>query len=109
MAKEEENSPCLNEISKSASFDRPCITTDQINNTNLVLMRKLKDRLNEKGCGSFVSRHEILGVLTEEYDEVIKAVHSGTLFEIENELLDVAVGCLFGAACIRAGLDTLEY
>lgn len=63
-------------------------------------------RLEAKGFGTWVSRHEILGFLTEEYHETIEAVHSGTEQDIKAELIDVAVGCIFGVACIDVnGLD----
>lgn len=57
--------------------------------------------LKEKGSGAWLSRHELLGVLTEEYYETIDAVHQGTERELMNELADVAVTCIFGIACIK--------
>ena len=56
--------------------------------------------------GAYVSRHEILGTVTEEYHELIEAVRSGQIDGAKNsvcsELLDMAVACLFGVACIKA-------
>lgn len=70
------------------------------------LERKLSFRLKEKGSGTFKSRHEILGIVTEEHFELIDAVKSGTLEEVKQELLDIAVGALFGIASIEAkGVD----
>ncbi len=66
--------------------------------------RKLMDRLNEKGWGTWSSRHELLGFLTEEYHEVVAAVQTESMDRIKDELIDVAVGCIFGIACIDAGL-----
>lgn len=60
-------------------------------------------RLNEKGYGAWLSRHEILGFLTEEYTESVEAVHSGNLDDLKSELMDCAVGCIFAMACIDAG------
>ena len=57
--------------------------------------------LNKKGSGAWLSRHELLGVLTEEYHEVVDAVHSGKQDDIAAELMDVAVTCLFGITCIK--------
>ena len=88
-------------ISETSTL-RPQITADDLNAAILNIQRKLRDRVNEKGAGAFVSRHEILGVLTEEYDELIDAVHRGNIEDIEEELADLAVGALFGWACIYA-------
>ena len=63
----------------------------------------LFERLREKGYGALVSRHEIQGVLTEEYHEAIGAVHEGSLGDVRQELIDLADGCIFGVACIDAG------
>ncbi len=69
---------------------------------------KLVDRLNnEKGYGAWLSRHEILGMAVEEHDEFIKAVHEGDLKDVRRELVDLAVGCLFGIACIDS--DALDW
>ena len=67
------------------------------------LMEKLTKRLNEKGNGSFSSKHEILGVLEEEFHELVDSVrkHGDTSEEIIQELLDIAVGAIFGVACIK--------
>ena len=61
----------------------------------------------EKGFGSWLSRHEILGMLTEEYNETVNAVHKGTIEDVYKELEDVAVGCIFAMACIKSG--TLDW
>ena len=72
--------------------------------------RALDDRLDEKGYGSFASRHEIQGILAEEMKEILDEIHSqedadhGHLAE---ELKDLAVGAIFGLACIRS--NTLDW
>jgi hypothetical protein len=66
-----------------------------------VFMTKLAFRLNEKGDGTFASRHEIQGSVTEEYHELVDALRENSVEEFEKELLDVAVACVFGVACIR--------
>jgi hypothetical protein len=64
----------------------------------------IHDKITQKGDGVFRSRHEILGVVAEEYDELINAVRmSEDLYHVEHELMDVACACLLGAACIKAG------
>lgn len=64
---------------------------------------RLEDRLIQKGQGTWSSRHEILGVVTEEYHELLEAVHSGRPEEIGNELEDLAVAAVFGLACLAEG------
>ena len=66
----------------------------------------LRRRLNEKGRGTFASRHEIMAIIDEEIDEVHDAVrmHGDVNHEqLAKELKDVAVGAIFGLACLRAG------
>jgi len=59
----------------------------------------LSERLAEKGYGTFASSHEILGVITEEYHELQHAVEANDKRQVRHELLDLAVGAIFGVAC----------
>lgn len=59
-------------------------------------------RLNQKGWQTLSSTHEILGVIAEEYQELIEAVKEGDHEKIKQELLDIGVACGFGAACINS-------
>ena len=61
-----------------------------------------RTELEEKGKHIFVSSHEILGTLTEEYSEFKIAVQSNDIEEIEKELKDVLVIALHGLASIRS-------
>lgn len=71
-----------------------------------VALRKLKasleDRIREKGVGAFVSIHEMRGVISEEYEELMAAMHSKNHVEIKSELLDLAVAAIFSYACFGA-------
>lgn len=87
---------------RSEKPHRPRITKKENEGTIEMVETALSMRLREKGCGAWVSSHEILGVLTEEYQEVTDAVHSGTVLEIRHELIDIAVACVFGISCIDA-------
>ena len=64
-------------------------------------------RLLQKGNGSLASSHEILGILTEEFHELVDAVKSNDPINVRRELIDIAVGCLLGIGCIDAG--TLDW
>ncbi len=89
---------------RSDKDHRPQITREQVRQAVTETSLKLFDRLdNDKGWGSWLSRHEILGMLEEERDEVLKATHGGSLEDVAAELKDVAVGCIFAMACIYSG------
>jgi NTP pyrophosphatase (non-canonical NTP hydrolase) len=55
-------------------------------------------RIEEKGRGVFVSSHETLGAVTEEYQELIDAVRQNDPVEVGEELMDIAVAAVFGVA-----------
>lgn len=61
-----------------------------------IIGNKLHSRLEEKGKHTFISPHEILGIVTEEYKELIDAVQADKLAILEHELIDVAVACVWG-------------
>ena len=82
-------------------MERTQLTYEQINKTIPIILNKLRYRLKEKGYGTFASTHEILGVLTEEYKEFVDAIQSGNQDDIESELIDIAVGSIFGVVCLR--------
>lgn len=67
--------------------------------------KKLMERLSYKGRGIFVSSHEILGILTEEYLEYENEVHvgAGAIKNQSKELVDIAVACLVGIASMHTG------
>lgn len=82
---------------------RQQISKQQVGEAIVLVRSWVIRRLDEKGYGALISRHEILGVLTEEYHEAVKAVESKPTDEVKGELVDLAVGCIFGIACIDAG------
>lgn len=63
----------------------------------------LSNRLIHKGYGTLASRHEILGIIEEELYEFKCEIHDGDDKSRIRELEDIAVGAIFGIACIRAG------
>lgn len=83
-------------------MSRSQLTEEQVMAAVEKTLEKLKFRLNQKGYGTFSSRHEILGVITEEYKEFVDAVHSKNYDEMKSEIMDLAVGCIFGLACFDA-------
>jgi len=66
--------------------------------------------IHRKGDGAYISRHEILGILTEEYQEVVEAIHLGKLnTEVIHELKDLAFACIWGIVSIKAGATEHDY
>ena len=58
------------------------------------------DRNKEKGNHAAASSHEILGFITEEYDELTDAVRSNSINAAYAELVDIAVSAVFGMMSI---------
>jgi phosphoribosyl-ATP pyrophosphohydrolase len=83
-------------------MDRVKLTDEQIDSAFDAFDSKLHEVLFKKGLGTFASKHEILGSMTEEYNEVINAVHTKDNENLQEELLDVAVVAIFGLACLKA-------
>jgi len=69
----------------------------------------LDKRLAYNGDKAFIGPHEILGIITEEYIELVGAVTSNQRERVINELVDVAVGCLWGVASLIAQRDASLY
>jgi hypothetical protein len=84
-------------------MDRQIIQLDEINAAFEVTRKAMTQRLLEKGYGTFTSTHEALGVITEEYHELIEAIQLGKSESIYYEFVDVAVGAIFSLACMRTG------
>ena len=81
--------------------NRTQIEDDAIELAINYIRKKLTDRLREKGRGVFISKHEMLGVITEEYDELIEAIRDDTTgSHLFDELMDMAVASIFSLACI---------
>ncbi len=88
-------------------MDRTQLTDEQVMKAVDKTVEKLKFRLKQKGYGTFASKHEILGVITEEYKEFVDAVHSKNYEEMKSEIIDLAVGCIFGLACFEE--ETIDW
>lgn len=78
------------------------VSDEEIAEALTLLGIALKRRLAEKGYDSFVNAHEILGATEVEVMELKEAVHIKEPQRVIEELLDVAVGCVFGVASLKA-------
>lgn len=86
-------------------IERPKVDALEISLVLEQLSRGMAARLKKHGYGAYVGPHEALGVITEEYAELVEAARRsdrpGDATEFADELLDVAVAALFGIASLR--------
>lgn len=76
---------------------RPQIDIDSLGITLSEVHDKLIYRLNKKGYGVYCSNHETYGIIAEEFNkELLDALHANDDVQFRSELLDVAVGAIFG-------------
>jgi hypothetical protein len=89
-----------------AAVVRPEIKLESVEKARILIQQMLIKRLDKKGWGTFAGKHEILGILEEEYTELKDAIHNDKdgIGPVKAELIDIAVGCLFGVACIEQGV-----
>ncbi len=67
-----------------------------------ILKSEIMRRIDQKGDYSFINDHEFLGIVTEEYNELIEAVKSNNTDNVSQEGMDIAVACVFNVAGIIA-------
>ncbi len=79
------------------------MTDLDIKEATLRIDQKARERLAEKGRCAFVSSHEILGVITEEYHELIDAIEKTDEKKIYDEILDIAVAAHIALASLATG------
>jgi predicted peroxiredoxin len=86
-------------------MQRPMVTAEAVEDAIKFVSDEMTRRLQQKGRGALVSRHEIVGIIEEELDELKREMHANSNDrEVIAELADVAVPAIFGIACIRSGL-----
>lgn len=90
-------------MSKEQTDGRHQITMQDLKQQHEHVLAMIVSRYNQKGWGISVSRHEIFGLLTEEWKELTDALRSNDTPEFYNELLDLAVAALHGMTSIDTG------
>jgi hypothetical protein len=83
--------------------DRPQASIKDINNSMQDVGDMLMKRLSQRGWGIFVSQHECLGIIQEEFNEYSVAVQANNKALQREELIDIAVGCIFAITSIDSG------
>ena len=84
---------------------RAVIKADDVERLVREFRQQLERRIHRKGDRCLISRHEILGVVAEEYAELIDAVHNGNLVSIRGECWDVAIAAAVGVASVDGDLE----
>ncbi len=82
---------------------RKKVPFDLVEEEMAYLLKRIIERIEQYGDHTFSSRHEILGLVTEEFNELQDSIGNKSLGrwdEFREELIDLAVACVFGAACI---------
>lgn len=88
-------------------MEREQITAENLNLALKESESHLIRTLERKGDGTFASTHEVLGVVTEEFHELVEAIEQNDVFKTKLELLDLATACVFAVAC--ANQKTMDW
>ena len=79
---------------------RPIVRQSDTDTHIEILRTALMQRVAKHGPGAYAGPHETLGILVEEFDELRDAVRSNKGADVYAELLDIAVGAVFGMASL---------
>ena len=77
---------------------RPQVTAKQVSDAMGQLQKRLYEKIDKHGDGAYASPHETFGILWEEVDEANDEMRSGNDAGFSEELIDIAVTCIFGVA-----------
>jgi NTP pyrophosphatase (non-canonical NTP hydrolase) len=96
-------------------MERPEVSDEILLKAIEALTVNLGRKIEKHGRGAYVGNHETLGIVAEEYHELVEAVRQNDPVDVANELMDVAVGALFGVASmmekeerIKAAAESLQ-
>lgn len=81
---------------------RPQPTETMVDATFREIRENLKRRLDQHGHDGFAGKAEGLGIITEEFWELVEAVRSDDIDLVSKESSDLAVGCAWMIATIKA-------
>jgi hypothetical protein len=85
------------------SEGRPSIKDTARQSVINIVRDKMLTRLKQKGPGCFVSSHEALGIITEEYHELIEAVQANDPDAVDEEMVDIAVAAMLAIMSRMSG------
>jgi len=81
---------------------RPQALEKTIKDAFSVFKSSLGTRRIDKGDHIFLSTHECLGVIQEEFDELKEAIHLNDKQKIQSELLDLLVATFWSLVSLRS-------
>lgn len=85
------------------------VSEDDLQTGIRILEQSLNKRIGEKGSGAFVGKHEILGIITEEYHELVEVIKNDTnQEEFSNELMDIIIAAIWGYISLTKIKDSNE-
>lgn len=87
--------------------ERPIVDLGRIPEQMDDISDAIFEELKMKGTGEFISIHEILGVVTEEWKELTDAVQSNNFHNVKEELEDIAVAAIWGIISINNWIDRI--
>lgn len=80
------------------SLNRPQVSDEVLLKAIEIVTHHVGLRIQKHGRGAFASNHEGLGVMAEEYHELMEAVKNNDDQNYAEEMIDLAVGGIFGLA-----------
>ena len=86
--------------------NRAQFSLDDVDSVLNEIREKVIYRLKQKGWGISVSRHEIYGLLAEEFKELLDALQghgNEARAEFHDELLDIGVGVVHALCSLKSG------
>lgn len=85
------------------------LSDKEIETSIRVIREKVDIRLIQKHRGSYMGNHESYGILAEEFNELLDALHSNDNEGFYAELIDIAVGAILAMASMYANkIDALK-
>ena len=81
-----------------AKDSRPIVSQEDISDAIGDLKCMVKQKAKKHGPRVYLTPHNALGIITEEYWELIEAIKSNDPNRIYSEIMDVAVACIWQAA-----------
>jgi phosphoribosyl-ATP pyrophosphohydrolase len=75
---------------------RPEFTEKDIEKAVNRVLKRFHDKCDKKGYGIFISANEIVGKGTEEWSEIVDALHRKNNDDLSDELTDMAIVSLLG-------------
>jgi len=82
--------------------DRIQVTRDHLNDAFDLLDGRLDSRIKRHGDMSHASVHESLGVIAEEYKELLDEIHANNVQGVADEGIDLALAAIYMVASLIA-------